>query len=113
MSQFLQQTPHLGYSLELIELAIYRENPEDDQTLFIQPRIVARTKEITRAIVEIRTPISSSDISVRLPNEKKLAKSPRRKESLKMNFWCNFKYLRGRMRLIFQSGFLSRQKNMN
>ena len=84
MSEFLQQTPHLGYSLELIELAIYRENPEDDQSLYIQPRIVARTKEITRAIVEIRTPISPADISVSLPNEKTIAKSTRRKRIQKL-----------------------------
>ena len=79
MSQFLQQTPHLGYSLELIELAIYRENPKDNQNLIIQPRIIARTKEIIRAIVEIRTPISPSDIRVSLPNEKPATRSTKRK----------------------------------
>jgi len=79
MSLFLQQTPHLGYSLQLIELAIYRETPEDNQNLFIQPRIIARTKEITRAIVEIRTSVSPKDISVRLPDERSTAKSSRRK----------------------------------
>jgi len=86
MSQFLQQTPHLGYSLQLIELAIYREAPEDKQNLFIQPRIIARTKEITRAIVEIRTPVSPKDISVRLPDEKSTAKSTRRKRITESEF---------------------------
>ena len=46
--------------------------------------IVARTKEITRAIVEIRTPISPADISVSLPNEKTIAKSTRRKRIQKL-----------------------------
>jgi len=34
MAGFLQQTPHLGYSLALVELAIYRESPE---SIFLYP----------------------------------------------------------------------------
>jgi hypothetical protein len=70
MASFLQQTPHLGYSLALVELAIYRESPERKESFYIQPKILARTKEITRAIVEIKIPATYSDIEVTLPVEK-------------------------------------------
>jgi len=70
MAGFLQQTPHLGYSLALVELAIYRESPERKELFYIQPKILARTKEITRAIVEIKIPATYSDIKVTLPLEK-------------------------------------------
>jgi len=69
MADFLQQTPHLGYTLSLVELAVYRESPENMRTLYIQPRVLARTKEITRAIVELKSPSLRSDIVVSLPPE--------------------------------------------
>jgi len=76
MAGFLQQTPHLGYSLALVELAIYRESPERKESFYIQPKILARTREITRAIVELKIPATYSDIKVTLPPEK-IGKPPR------------------------------------
>ena len=70
MAGFLQQTPHLGYSLALVELAIYRESPERKESFYIQPKILAKTKEITRAIVELKIPATYSDIKITLPPEK-------------------------------------------
>lgn len=69
MANFLQQTPYLGYSLALVELAVYRESPERKEMLYIQPKILVRTKEITRAIVELKIPASRSDVTVSLPTE--------------------------------------------
>ncbi len=69
MVDFLQQTPRLGFSLALVELAVYRESPEKKYPLYIQPKILIRTKEITRAIVELKIPVSKSDILVSLPSE--------------------------------------------
>lgn len=69
LTQFFQQTPHLRYSLSLVELAIYRENPDSENNLYVQPRILMRTKEITRAIVELKIPISKSDITITVPAE--------------------------------------------
>ena len=70
MAGFLQQTPHLGYSLALVELSIYRESPERKESFYIQPKILVRTKEITRAIVELKIPATYSDIKVTLPDER-------------------------------------------
>jgi hypothetical protein len=69
MADFLQQTPHLRYSLALVELAVYREGSETKDVYYIQPKILARTKEITRAVVELKIPVSRSDIDIRLPVE--------------------------------------------
>lgn len=69
MANFLQQTPYLGYSLALVELAVYRESPERKEMFYIQPKILVRTKEITRAIVELKIPASRSDVTVSLPTE--------------------------------------------
>ncbi len=64
---YLQQTPHLGFTLGLVELAIYRLGGEPGEVLFVQPRVIARTREVTRAIVKISVPINRSDVSVTIP----------------------------------------------
>jgi len=69
MADFIQQTPTLGYSLALIELAVFRENPEKSKPLYIQPKILMRTKEIVRAVIELKIPVSPSDVSITLPSE--------------------------------------------
>lgn len=69
MVSFLQQTPQLGFTLALVEIGLFREHPEKQDPLFVQPRILARTREITRAIVEIKVPVKLGDIDVTLPSE--------------------------------------------
>lgn len=78
MASFIQQTPHLGYTLALVEIAVYREHPESNRTLYIQPKILARTREITRAIVELKIPANRSDVVVSLPREPKPSSGRRR-----------------------------------
>lgn len=79
MAGFLQQTPYLGYSLALVELAVYRESPERKELFYIQPKILARTREITRAIVELKIPATYSDVTVTLPAETPEKPSSRRR----------------------------------
>ncbi|MEJ2725531.1 MAG: hypothetical protein P8175_12975 [Deltaproteobacteria bacterium] len=80
MAEFLQQTPHLRYSLALVELAVYRDSSEkNEKTYYIQPKILARTKEVTRAVVELKIPVSRSDIAVSLPTEPSGPGSTRRR----------------------------------
>lgn len=79
MTSFLQQTPQLGYKLALLEIAIYREKLGKDDLLFVQPRLLARTQEITRAVVEIKVPIQPRDVEVTLPPEPKPEKVGRRR----------------------------------
>jgi hypothetical protein len=51
MSDFLQGQPHLGFSLRLVEMAVFEFDGELSGTLLIQPRVVARTQEVTRAVI--------------------------------------------------------------
>lgn len=54
MADFLQGHPHLGFTLRLVELALFRTRVGDNDELFVQPRIVARTREVVRAVIDFR-----------------------------------------------------------
>ena len=52
---YLQQTPNLQFTLGLVEMSCYRVKREGEATsLLMVPRVVAKTAEITRAIVQIK-----------------------------------------------------------
>jgi hypothetical protein len=70
LTEFLQQTPRLGFTLALVEIALFREHPKTNDVLFVQPRIVARTREVTRAVVEIKVPIDPSKVDVTIKEDK-------------------------------------------
>ena len=71
MADFLNQTPRLQFTLGLVEMGLYAVDPKADPSEFyVQPRIVARTREVTRAVVEIRTPVQPDDIRVSVPVDK-------------------------------------------
>lgn len=63
MAEFLQRTPQLGFTLSLVELALFRTGANVEDSLFVQPRVLARTQEIIRTIVEISS--SVPDVSVK------------------------------------------------
>ena len=70
MADFLNQTPRLRFTLGLVEMGLYALDPEaDPPEFYVQPRIVARTREVTRAVVEIKTPVRPDDIRVSVPSE--------------------------------------------
>jgi len=69
MAETLARSAHLGFTLALVELGLYRL-PERADALIVQPRILARTREVVRAIVEIRrADIRREDVAVTLPEE--------------------------------------------
>lgn len=76
MTDFLQRTPQLGFTFGLVEIAVFRTDPENDDELFIQPRILARTQEVVRAVVEINVTVPPSSVKVTLPPEPNIS-SPR------------------------------------
>jgi hypothetical protein len=75
MIKFLQDRPALGFTLGLVELALFRDG---DDGIYIQPRIHARTREIVRAVVEVKPSIALSDVVVSVPTAQEAA-SPRRR----------------------------------
>ena len=52
MTEFLQRTPLLQYTLGLVEMSCYRHRDPDGGVLVI-PQVIARTAEVTRAVVHI------------------------------------------------------------
>ena len=70
IAEYLQSTPNLHFSLALVELAVYRCPSDGPFSLLIQPRVVTRTLQLTRAVVEVRAP-EGFQVSVTLPAEKK------------------------------------------
>ena len=74
MAEFLQGQPQLGFSLRLIEFALFRLDPAKNDPIVCQPRIVVRTREVVRAIVEIK---SDHRIEVSTPPEEQKDKPKR------------------------------------
>lgn len=52
--EFVHRTPHLHFTVGLIELALFREN--GSERLFVQPRVVEQTQLDVRAVIEIKLP---------------------------------------------------------
>ena len=64
MADYLQQTPQLQFTLALVELLTYELSP-GSAALLVVPQVVARTREITRAVVRVEgTGIESVHIDV-------------------------------------------------
>ena len=66
ISSYLQDTPGLHFSLALLELALYQMEPGDEWPLLVQPRLVARTVEVVRAVVHVQAP-EGVGVQVKLP----------------------------------------------
>jgi hypothetical protein len=67
ISEFLQQTPSLGFTLGLVEIAMFRKGTGKKSPIFVQPRILARTVEVERAVVTLKVPIKREDIEISTP----------------------------------------------
>lgn len=78
LTDTLAATPHLGFSLALVELALFKTG-ESNSSYFVQPRILARTKEVVRAVIEIRPPLTPTDVVVSLPEVTSGGKGDRRR----------------------------------
>jgi hypothetical protein len=75
ITDFLQKYAHLNFSLALVELGIFKlPNQNSDDCLIIQPRLVAQTIEIVRAVLRIEDGQIISDA----PIEATAAVSPKR-----------------------------------
>jgi len=68
LAEFMQRWPQLGFTLALVEMAVFRIGDSPDGEVLVQPRIVARTREVVRAVVEINAPSSVRDVKVTLPD---------------------------------------------
>ncbi len=69
MADYLQKSPGLHFSLALVELALYRTDPEKEFPLYVQPRTIARSVELVRAVVDIKVP-GDFEVGVTIPTKK-------------------------------------------
>lgn len=68
MADFLNRTPQLQFRLGLVEMGLYRiGDNEHAKEYFVQPRLLVRTREVTRAVVEIQYHGSKPDVAVSVP----------------------------------------------
>jgi len=66
MAAHLQSSAALRFSLALVEIALHRIDPQQQWPLYVQPRIVARTTEVIRAVIDIRN-ASDAVVTVSMP----------------------------------------------
>lgn len=65
MTAYLVQTPQLNFSLALVELQVFELTANSEKLLLVVPHVVARTKEIIRAVVHVQG-IETSNVKVDL-----------------------------------------------
>ena len=53
MVEFIQRTPHLHFTLGLVELALFHEKEDSIDPLFVQPRVVAKTELHPRIVIDV------------------------------------------------------------
>jgi hypothetical protein len=69
MAEFLQRTPQLAFTLGLVEQGVYSAAVGEKEMLVVQPRILARTQEIVRAVSELKVPVPPEDVVVKIPTK--------------------------------------------
>jgi hypothetical protein len=74
MADFLQGQPHLGFTLRLVEMTLFRSEIDRNDEIIVQPRVVARTREVVRAVIEVR---GDHRLDVSTPPEEPIAPGKR------------------------------------
>jgi hypothetical protein len=86
ISGYIQKTPGLHFALALVEMNLYKLKPDKDYPLYIQPRTIARTVELVRAVVDIKIP-SGFQISVDIPSEEEVKQGKSRRKITEQIFF--------------------------
>lgn len=81
MASFLQSAPQLHFTLALIELQVYEAGGEPGRSLLVVPQVVARTREITRAVVRLEGKAREA-VSVDMDTEVETTRRPRTRSTL-------------------------------
>ena len=66
LADTLAATPHLGFTFAMVEIALFKTG-DGDNAFLAQPRVLARTREVVRAVIELRAPLTTKDVKVSLP----------------------------------------------
>jgi hypothetical protein len=60
MADFLSQTPQMHFTLGLVELQVYEASAQPETPRLVIPRVVMRTREVTRAVVRVDGPLGAT-----------------------------------------------------
>ena len=88
MVGFFQLTPQLHFTLALVELQVYELEANGPKPLLVVPQIVARTREITRAVVRVEGKAVES-IRVAVDHEIPTERKPTRRYTLTEDDYFN------------------------
>jgi hypothetical protein len=66
MVDYLNQTPQLHFTLKLVELQVYEVEVDQEKLTLIIPHIIVRTREVTRAILQIE---GKAEVSIPPPSD--------------------------------------------
>lgn len=88
MADFLQQTPQLLFTLALVELQVHELGAKGDKPLLVIPQIVARTREITRAVVRVEGKAIES-VKVEVDTEITTAEKPAKRFTISEDDFFN------------------------
>lgn len=71
LADVIQSAPHLQFSMGFVELRCYKLDKESNWPLVVIPNIVAKTKEVTRAVVKVVYEEKKPEIQVDTIDEEK------------------------------------------
>lgn len=71
LAETIQSAPDMHYSMGFVELRCYRFNKDSTWPLIVIPHFVAKTKEITRAVVKVVYEQEKPEIEVFTPEDEK------------------------------------------
>jgi len=86
IADYMQKTPGLHYTLALVEMNIYSLQEGSNYPLYIQPRTIAKTVELVRAVVDIKAPPNIS-VQVEVPSEEEIKKGKTRRKLTEQIFY--------------------------
>lgn len=66
LADTLAAAPSLGFTFALLEIALFKDGGAAG-SMVAQPRVLARTREIVRAVVQLRSPLTPREVNVVLP----------------------------------------------
>jgi hypothetical protein len=69
LAETIQAAPHMQYTIGFFELRCYRAEKGVDWPLIVVPHIVAKTKEITRAVVKVVYEKEKPEVQISTPQE--------------------------------------------
>jgi len=69
LAESVGSAPQLGFHLALVEIGLYRTSNRKNDTLLVVPEVVTRTREVTRAVVEVRVSGGQAEVTASVPVE--------------------------------------------